>query len=236
MDSHLKAAKILNQTQQRQYPLPSGRWVYYQEWHNVVFLHLRIDARCLKTQVPDFLTIEECDGSPWMSVVAFEVKKLRPRFLPGFKPISSFTEVNIRTYVKHEDKPGVYFLSIKANKRLSCAMARLVSGLPYKYSSFEYTETKLDTDDTSLSFAPGPALNTKDHIDSWLTERYCLYNSEKERNYRYDIHHVEWQVYSLQISDLKFNPEFLREFHAHGAERFHFSPGAQVLTWPSVTI
>jgi uncharacterized protein YqjF (DUF2071 family) len=235
MDDRLKIADIIKQTGQRPYPLLAGPWIYYQEWHNVVFLHLRTDLQWLTAQVPSFLTVEQCDGSAWLSVVAFEVKRLRPRFAPRFSPVSNFKEVNVRTYVTHEGKPGVYFLSIKADNRLSCALARLASGLPYQYSSFEYSGHQLKTGDMTLNFQPGQVAG-KNNLDRWLTERYCLYNSKKNRNYRYDIQHIEWPLCAPQISELTLDAGFLERHYSAGAERFHFSPGVQVLTWKSVTI
>jgi hypothetical protein len=50
------------------------------------------------------------------------------RDVPGF---SSCLERNVRTYVTHGGKPGVSFLSLDADNRLSVRAARAWFGLPY---------------------------------------------------------------------------------------------------------
>lgn len=62
--------------------------------------------------VPHDLEIDLFEGKPWVYLVAFTMEKIRPKYLPSFPPISDFDEINIRTYVKKDNKAGVYFLSI----------------------------------------------------------------------------------------------------------------------------
>jgi len=88
----------------------------------------------LKKHVPKELEIDLFKGKPWVSVVAFTMENIRPKNIPAFSPISNFHEINIRTYVKMNNKNGVYFLSIEGGKRLSCKIAKFISDLPYRYS------------------------------------------------------------------------------------------------------
>src|SRR5437879_11235215 len=67
----------------------------------------------------------------WVSAVAFHMARVRPRGLPPLPPVSDFLELNLRTYVRLDDKPGVFFLSIHASKRLAVRVARWFSPLPY---------------------------------------------------------------------------------------------------------
>jgi uncharacterized protein YqjF (DUF2071 family) len=85
----------------------------------------------LREFVPTDLEIDLFSGKPWVSVVAFTMNNIRPRYLPPFPPISDFHEINIRTYVTKNNKSGVYFLSIEASKKTSSMVSRLVSRLPY---------------------------------------------------------------------------------------------------------
>src|SRR3954451_23064859 len=90
--------------------------------------------------LPAGLTLDLFDGEAWVSLVAFTIKRLRPHFLPSFPPLSNFHEVNMRTYVLRNAKPGIYFLSIEAQKPGSALMAKLVTGLPYVHSKIKRTE------------------------------------------------------------------------------------------------
>src|SRR5687768_14912863 len=110
--------EILNHTEHRPWGIPKDKWKYYQEWNHAVFLHWQVDVNELKKFVPEGLEIDLYDGKPWVSLVAFDMENIRSRNLPSFSPISNFHEINIRTYVKKENKTGVYFLSIEGGNRI----------------------------------------------------------------------------------------------------------------------
>ncbi|WP_083634256.1 YqjF family protein [Saccharicrinis aurantiacus] len=116
--------EILNTTERRPWKMPTEKWKFYQEWNNVIFLHWQVELSELKKFVPKELEIDLYGGKPWVSVVAFTMEKIRPKNLPSFALISDFDEVNIRTYVKANNKTGVYFLSIEGGKKLSCKVAK----------------------------------------------------------------------------------------------------------------
>ena len=81
--------------------------------------------------VPKELEIDLFEGKPWVSVVAFTMEKIQTKNLPAFPPISNFDEINIRTYIKSNNKTGVYFLSIEGETSLSCKIAKGMSELSY---------------------------------------------------------------------------------------------------------
>lgn len=109
--------EIVNTTEHRPWKMPTESWKFYQEWNNALFLHWLVELSELKKFVPNELEIDLFDGKPWVSVVAFTMEKIRPKNLPSFSPISDFDEINIRTYVKSNNKTGVYFLSIEGDKK-----------------------------------------------------------------------------------------------------------------------
>ena len=58
---------------------------------------------------------------------------MRAAFLPC--PVSHvFPELNVRTYVTYQGKPGVYFFSLDASNLLAVWAARAVYHLPYFHS------------------------------------------------------------------------------------------------------
>ena len=123
---------ILAVTRHRPFNLPAGKWQYYQEWNNALFLHWKVPAATLRHLVPERLEIDTFHGESYVSLVAFTMENIRPRYLPAVKFISCFDEINLRTYVRHNGKAGVYFLNIEAGKYLSAVIARGLSGLPYE--------------------------------------------------------------------------------------------------------
>ncbi|MEZ4898968.1 MAG: DUF2071 domain-containing protein [Saprospiraceae bacterium] len=141
---------ILASTDHRPWPLPSGPWRYYQEWNRALFLHWQVDYELLRPLVPVALEIDCYAGTPWVSLVAFDMQNIRPRGIPAFPPISDFHEINIRTYVRHKDRTGVYFLSIEGGKRVSCLIAKTLSGLPYRYADMQRDVNRLNSKNASF--------------------------------------------------------------------------------------
>jgi uncharacterized protein YqjF (DUF2071 family) len=109
-----KTESILQSTSHRQYPLPEKPWKQYQEWHRNLMLHWKIESSLIKGLLPDGLKLDNYEDGAWISIIAFTVKKLHPRFFPPMSFFSDFHEVNLRTYVIRDGIPGIYFFSIEA--------------------------------------------------------------------------------------------------------------------------
>lgn len=231
--------EILSVTEHRTWAIPDEAWRYYQEWNNAVFLHWEVDLQELQKVVPADLEIDLYDGKPWVSLVAFTMEKIRPRYLPPFSPISNFDEINIRTYVKKNNKTGVYFLSIEGGTWLSCKIAKALSELPYQYSKIKrqgtlYTsENKQFNNKMHIAYSAGPKLNEKTELDKWLTERYALFQDAAggASINEFKIHHVQWPMYELDIKEVQLNyPRFWKLLN-NTPDRKHYSTGVQVIAW-----
>src|SRR5271165_1084552 len=99
--------QILTTVAHRPWPMPEGRWVMAQQWHDLLFAHWPVDAGKLRSHVPSGLEIDTYNGQAWLAVVPFRMEGVRLRFVPTVPGTSRFPELNVRTYVKHGDKPGV---------------------------------------------------------------------------------------------------------------------------------
>ena len=108
----------------------------YQRWSKLTFIHWRVDAEVLQSQLPDGLRIQLFDGSAWLGVVPFSMERIRPWWSPPVPGISWFLETNVRTYVVDDrGVSGVWFFSLDANSRLAVNIARKFWRLPYKHAS-----------------------------------------------------------------------------------------------------
>ncbi len=233
----MKIPEILRQTSHRPWEIPTQPWKYYQEWNDAVFLHWKVQVEELNKFIPKDLEIELIENSAWVSLVAFNMEKIRPRILPSFSPISYFHEINLRTYVKHNGKTGVYFLSIEGGKWLSCKIARQLSELPYLYSKMNrskgiYTsENKTKKSKLNLEFKVGEQLKFKSETDLFLTERYALFQNVGNRLNEFEIHHIEWPIFDIEINSSHINfPEF-PDFFQTQPDLAHYSTGVQVIAW-----
>jgi uncharacterized protein YqjF (DUF2071 family) len=115
---------ILESTAHRPWPLPRGPWIMTQTWHNLLLAHWPVPYDVLREVVPRQLEIDTRDGMGWLGVVAFRLSGIRLRGTPEVPLVSHFPEINVRTYVLAEGKPGVFFLSLDADNPLATAIAK----------------------------------------------------------------------------------------------------------------
>nr|MCU0229088.1 DUF2071 domain-containing protein [Bryobacterales bacterium] len=119
-------------------------------------------------------------------------------------------ELNLRTYVTCEGKPGVYFFSLDAASWLGVRLARSGFHLPYFDARIESREVAGGIQYRSIRTHRGCApaafrahyqpthpafLSRAGSLEHWLTERYCLYAcSPTGRLFRGEIHHAPWPL------------------------------------------
>jgi len=122
---------ILKHTAHRPWPMPSGPWVMTQTWCDLLFAHWRVNASDLRAKVPPEFTLDLFDGSAWLGIVAFHVTNVAPRGVPALRWVSEFPELNVRTYVRVADEPGIFFFSLDAGSALAVHAAKTMLNLPY---------------------------------------------------------------------------------------------------------
>ena len=148
------------------------------------------------------------DDEAWLGIVPFYMTNVGPRATPSLPWLSSFPELNVRTYVRVEDRPGVYFFSLDAGRRLPVVAARTLLNLPYFRAAMS---VEADTDAVvyrsvrhekrwvvfEARYGPiAPPFTPPPHsLEHFLTERYCLYHETRGgRPYRLEIHHPAWSL------------------------------------------
>jgi uncharacterized protein YqjF (DUF2071 family) len=201
-------------TDHRPWPPPAGPWIMAQSWHDLLFAHWPVAAAALRPLVPAALRLDTFGGQAWVGVIPFHMTGVRPRGVPPLPRLSAFPELNVRTYVALDDKPGVYFFSLDARSALAVSAARLFFRLPYYRARMAVAVTGDLVDYRSRRTHPGapPAelvarygprgLGSRwapGSLDHWLTERYCLYTTDPAgdpagRPYRAEIHHAPWPL------------------------------------------
>jgi uncharacterized protein len=180
-----------------------------QVWHDLLFAHWPIAPQILRPLVPASLELDTFEDEAWLGVVPFRMTGVRLRGTPALPYLSAFPELNVRTYVTHGNKPGVWFFSLDATNFAAVVAARLWFHLPYFHSTMHLVEKDgwiwYDSARTHRG-APKAIFEGKYRstgkvfepdrgtIDHWLTERYCLYAEYSRRLYRSDIHHRPWQL------------------------------------------
>jgi uncharacterized protein YqjF (DUF2071 family) len=198
---------VLTETAHRPWPLPVGPWVMSQTWHDLLFAHWPVAQDRLRELVPAQFELDLFDGQAWLAVVPFHMTHVTPRFVPSLPWISAFPELNVRTYVRVDDKPGVFFFSLDAGSAVAVGAARALLNLPYFSAEMQvavngrvdYASRRLSQPSAEFRGwyqATGhPHPPAPDSLEYFLTERYCLYAVDHRfRAYRLDIHHPPWQL------------------------------------------
>lgn len=229
---------LLSEINHRPFDLPGGQWKYYQEWNNALFFHWIIPLEILRKCVPDNYEIDSFDGNCYISLVAFSMEKIRPKFLPSVSFLSNFDEINLRTYIEKDSKKGVYFLNIEAGKLISTFIAKALSGLPYEKSTMHRTNKTYNSKNILKGFYLDTEFEIKNEIlhktelDKWLTERYCLYLDKDNASYRYDIHHIEWKLKNVDIKKINLSYK-IGDMNLSDKQPnlTHYSDGVKVVAW-----
>jgi len=206
-------ASILRQTAHRPWPLPSAPWIMAQSWRNLLFAHWPAEPAILRSHIPAELAIDTFEGRAWIGIVPFSMRGVRLRWTPPLPRLSAFPELNVRTYVTAQAKPGVWFFSLDAASACAVAAARLSFHLPYFRARMHSKEMNgwvhYQSKRTHLGAPPavfearyrtaGESFEAqRGTLEHFLTERYCLYSVNAKRIYRGEIHHAPWQLQPAQ--------------------------------------
>jgi uncharacterized protein YqjF (DUF2071 family) len=199
---------ILSHSGHRPWTVPDRPWVMAQRWHNLLFAHWPIPLETLQPLVPEPLQIDTFRGQAWLGLIPFRLSGIRLRCMPALPIVSSFTEINVRTYVTLGGKPGVLFLSMDASNMPGTAIARPTFRVPYTYA-----DVRISSDQDGYAFQCArrggggiphaifrgiyrpislPFHSQPDSLARWLTERYCYYSVTKESAFRCEIAHAPW--------------------------------------------
>ncbi len=178
---------IVNQTAHRPWPIPSAPWLMTQSWHNLLFAHWRVDVSHLRKLVPAAFELDLFNGDAWVGVVPFYMTNVGLRGTPSVPWLSAFAELNVRTYVRVADKPGVFFFSLDAERWLAVQAARTLLNLPYFAATMRVERVDDRVVYSSVRRAKPPAVFTARYwpvgpsfipapgsLEHFLTERYCL--------------------------------------------------------------
>lgn len=200
---------------------PDQQVLMHQNWHHLLFLHWEVPPAPLQALLPPRLKLDTFEGKAYIGLVPFTLTGVRPILTPPLPWISSFHEVNVRTYVHLDGRdPGVWFFSLDASSTIAVAAARAAYHLAYFEAEMDFRvgEGALPTIELAsrrtdargtlpanahVRYRPveGPvqpaAPGTLDHF---LIERYILYSQDEERRlYRARVHH---QAYPVQRADV----------------------------------
>jgi uncharacterized protein YqjF (DUF2071 family) len=229
----------------RPWPLPAGPWVMTQTWHDLLFVHWPIPVDGMRALVPAQLEVDPWQGQCWIGVVPFWMSGVRVRGLLGVPGATRFPELNVRTYVTHGGKPGVYFFSLDAASSLAVKAARTFYHLPYFHAqmrterrgdeiSYSSVRNRGDSEFVARYQPVAPVeLRRQGTIEHWLSERYCLYTVHHGVVYRGEVHHEPWPLQDAEAHIERNTMAAAAGFDLpNTSPLLHFARRLDVLIWP----
>jgi uncharacterized protein YqjF (DUF2071 family) len=206
--------QILGEIAHRPWPMPDRPWIMTQTWNDLLFAHWPIDPATMRSKVPSEFELDLFEAHAWLGVVPFYMTNVAPRGIPAIPWLSAFAELNVRTYVRVADRPGVYFFSLDAANPLAVHAARIWLNLPYYSASMtlaaragaiEYRSHRSGERTAAFvaTYEPSGPAGEPPHgsLEYFLTERYCLYATDRRaRPYRLEIHHPPWRLQAAEAS------------------------------------
>ncbi|MDX6512164.1 MAG: uncharacterized protein QOE36_1668 [Gaiellaceae bacterium] len=215
-----------------------------QTWEELLFAHWRVPAAALREHVPAGLEVDLHEGEAWLGITPFRVSGLRLRGTLPLPRLSTFLELNVRTYVTDGAKPGIWFFSLDASSQLAVEAARRVYRLPYFHARMSAEQSGgrivyecVRHDDPGKVWsgryaAAGDVSHAEPGSLEWfLAERYCLYTTGGNgRLARAEIHHEPWPLQPAQ-ADIELNS--IAPLEVPDEEPvLHFSHRQDVVIWP----
>ena len=204
--------------------MESQRPIMYQTWHHLLFLHWEVPVADLQAMLPPGLTVDVHEGKGWIGLIPFTLSGVRPVMMPPLPGVSSFHEVNVRTYVRARNgDPGVWFFSLDASSSIAVEAARLAYKLPYFKATIEFSakgeslplvDFVSHRDDprgptpahAHIRYQPveGPArAAAPGTIEHFLIERYVLYAQDSEHQlWRASVEHEPYPLQRAEVVEL----------------------------------
>lgn len=190
-------------------PVSVPRPAMLHTWSELSFVHWPYDPAAIQTLLPPPLAVDTLDGVAWVGLVPFHCT-IRPPAIPRVPWVSSFEEMNVRTYVRGPDGvPGVWFITLDAARLGAVLIARLTYGLNYFWSKMTFARVgKVVTYSSrrrwprrtkavgTLGLEVGSRIRRDEMtpLEDFLTGRWSFYGRLGRRLYRGQIEHEPWQL------------------------------------------
>lgn len=195
-------------------------------WENLILINYEIDPNILKPFIPKGTQLDSFNGKYYVSIVGFMFKDTKVLGLKLPYHIN-FEEVNLRFYVKHNDKRGVVFIKEIVPKSLITLVANSIYHEHYQtnkikhswsendnHKEFQY-QWKLNQQWQYISVkTEKQTSNIKDNSEEqFITEHYFGYTKHKNKTFEYEVTHPTWK--QLKVIDFDININFEANYGEH---------------------
>jgi uncharacterized protein len=219
-EEQLRVRPLAAERKRCKLPGSSRRIMGYQRWDEILFVHWPVPASVVRPLVDSRLTIDTFESDQaWISATPFTLVGGRLRGLPPLPRVSTFHELNLRTYVHLDGRePGIWFFSLDCASALACVLARAAMALPYHWSDIE----RSNDGNTSFyecrrrrsaaffrarwSTSGGQQCAPARSLQDFLLNRFRLYTRHHAQNLvKQAIWHEPWRFYEVDSAEVREN-------------------------------
>ena len=232
-----------------------GEPLFLANWDRVLFIHFEVDTTSLQQETP--FELDLFNGRAYVTLVAFTMRRMRVCFggrLGAWlcRPFATQHFLNVRTYVRHHNEPGILFLAEWLSNSLCVWLGPRTYGLPYRSARIAYNhrheagrldgviavpgiderfeyEGLIETNGVFASCSNGS-------LDEFLLERYTAFTFRKGTPRRFRIWHRPWLQTTANVA-IKDSSVLVRTWSWFQRAQMigaNYSPGAENvwMGWP----
>ncbi|WP_460218227.1 YqjF family protein [Psychroserpens sp. MEBiC05023] len=190
-------------------------------WKHLILINYEIDPKILEPYIPNGTTLDFFNDRCYVSVVGFMFMNTKVLGLKLPYHIN-FEEVNLRFYVKHNDKRGVVFIKEIVPKPLITTIANTIyhehyqtNKMAHKWTetinskTFEYRWKLKNNRWQSISVETDkeyiPIENNTE--EQFITEHYFGYTKHNDSTFEYEVVHPTWRQLNVKNYDVNIDFE-----------------------------
>jgi uncharacterized protein YqjF (DUF2071 family) len=222
-------------------------------WLDLLFMHYKVDETVVQDLLPNGVQLDTFNGEAWVGIVPFRMMDIGPKWVPSLPLVSRFPELNVRTYVTIDGKPGVWFFSLDATSKIAVRAARWLFHLNYVDADIKFKKASnhcpgkwIDYHSVRTDASATPAelhceyrpvgdwyFAKPETLTHWLTARYCLYTANAQGQlFRGEINHQPWRLRDAQaIIHTNTMTEGLGMELGDQKPLLHYSKETRVVAW-----
>jgi len=180
-----------------------------QTWKNLLFQHFEIeDINILQKYLPKNCTFDSFEGKYYLGLVSMNMTNVKHKATGNITWFKHYNELNVRTYIIHDNRPGVLFLSLDVNSLVSIFGARVFYGLPYRFSKYENKKNQVTSFrnsevqfQTQYKITSESKVYDKETFAFWATQRYFFANKYLGVSFKGEISHKPWELCTASVEN-----------------------------------
>jgi uncharacterized protein len=163
-----------------------------------------VDPDDLQKVLPPRVESDVRDRRAWVSIVAFVMVRTRACGPPWWPVLAPIPELNVRTYVRVQEVPAIWFLSLDASSLFFATVGRTLYGMRYRVAKMLAAEeggcvrfrSKRPGAAFEVTYSPaGPAATAEPgSLEHFLVERYRLFSERRGRLITAVVAHEPWPL------------------------------------------